>query len=1784
MHFHLLHISRWQRAKPSTDAKEMTQDVADKILEEISDWNQELATLVELAATLTKDTKHFDMTTPNFSALEEAAADIKTHQSGWSLYDEYNNQLRAMTTEAWVAFRAKINNFDNFLMKWSKKLKDQNKDIVYDYISKEVKDHKLIWPVLQKVTGELFEMEHWKLMFAKLKFAPDVTLPTLTLGHFLAAREAMMAEQKFLDHLAARARGEVAIREAVDEIRLWAETTEFSLLEQPTADGKGTWLIKEWKDLFTKISDQQSLVGSLKESPYYPPFADQCKEFDEKLSLLDGALHEINQIQRKWVYLEPIFGRGALPQEAARFKRIDTEFRGIMDDLAESANVMNMANVPNLRDTVKTLLDQLERCQKALNDFLEEKRNKFPRFYFLGDDDLLEILGQSQNPAVIQNHLKKLFAGIHQVVFSEDKKLIVAMRSSEGEEVTLSYEVKVTDKVEVWLLELSDCMQETLAQLTVQCAKEGPEYDKYASQVLCLAEMVNYTMDVEKAIRDNKLSSLHSKLKKTLGDLTSVDVNNSKLLRLKVQALVMDLIHNIEVVQLLLDNKVGNVDNWLWQKQLRFYFDEQGRVQVVMSSASFNYTYEYQGNAGKLVHTPLTDKCYLVLTQGMHLGYGGNPYGPAGTGKTESVKALGGAMGRQVLVFNCDEGIDFQSMGRIFTGLVKSGAWGCFDEFNRLKEDQLSAVSQQIQVIQAALKNGDADCDLLGKTIEVNPNAAIFVTMNPASKEYGGRSKLPHNLKQLFRAVAMSVPDNALIAETILYSCGFKFASDVGHKLVQVYQLARQLLTPQKHYDWGLRALKTILGHGGQLIQQEKKNVQNNGGEITLALEQKLIIGSLKINTLSKLTYDDAIRFDGLINDVFPGVAAEDIDYADLESAIRGALDELHLLQVDTQIKKILQLNEALHQRMGVVVVGPSGCGKTTMLNVLHLAHKKLGQTVVRHVMNPKALEREKLLGHMDHDTREWFDGVLTASARQVVKETQETHSWIVCDGDIDPEWVESLNSVLDDNRLLTMPNGERIAFGSNVNFIFETHDLQFASPATISRMGMIFLSEENTDIRSLVVAWLRLQPEKMRERLGEWMDDLFYKALDWVMDEEAFVVGSTKVGAVTTALSHLLTVTCKAEFVTGLIRGMGSNLAIAKRNALALEIFEWSGERPPERQAPLDCYWSPKDKSFVQYTYKESTIATEDLSMSSPPIIETVDVQRNRAMIKPWLDNASPFVVVGPEGCGKTLLLTHMFKELKSTSVVTLHCSAQTQSMHVIRKLDEGCGSHTTKTGRVLRPREGERLILFLKDLNLPKPDEYDTIQMIAFLQQLVTYQGFHDDNLDWVGIEGVQIVACMNPATSVGRSELSTRFTAIVNVMYMTYPDHDQLASVYTCFLKAVLTAAPKLQDKSWRQEASVRRLAGAMVGTYEKIKKTFSSDDHRHYLFNPRDMTQWTLGLLRYDLASQNLLDVWTYESYRLFCDRLVNRDSTNKFEAIIADALKTNFKYEVKLTNLYYTTLEENEEEEEEKDQAAKKEEESEREEVPPVEKEMGALLQRMDSKEFKALVAGALYNYERENKELRMLLFPEILDHIAFEDRVLSRPGGSLLLVGDSGVGRRTATNLVCYMLKIAMYSPNISLNYTKKSFHTDIKEVLRIAGVENRKVCFFLEDHQIVFEGMLEDINSLLSASQVPGLYQSTEIEALLGPIKEEWSMDGRFRTPWAFFVDRIRTNVHVVLSFDPKNPKFGMRCESNPAIYNKCTILWMGRWSKYGMLQVAHLFASILLCSLLTISLPLFP
>ena len=379
------------------------------------------------------------------------------------------------------------------------------------------------------------------------------------------------------------------------------------------------------------------------------------------------------------------------------------------------------------------------------------------------------------------------------------------------------------------------------------------------------------------------------------------------------------------------------------------------------------------------------------------------------------------------------------------------------------------------------------------------------MTLNPAGKGYGGRSKLPDNLKQLFRPVAMTKPDNDLIAEVILYSEGFKEAKSLGRKLVSLFTLSRQLLSTQQHYDWGLRALKTVLKSCGSLLHSVKKNSSGgSGGSVKLdALQEtELIVKAARFNTMSKLTFSDSRRFDALLKDIFPHVKISEFEYDELKKALVQVFAEHKLIFNSIQLKKALEVYEQLRQRMGVVIVGPSGSGKSVLWRMLKEALTRTGRQIKTYVMNPKAIPRHQLLGHIDVDTREWTDGVLTAASRQVIKEPVSVQSWIVCDGDIDPEWIESLNSVLDDNRLLTMPSGDRIQFGPNINFVFETDDLSCASPATISRMGMIFLSDEDTDVKAIVDSWLQNEPDETRAQTESLISQYFYTAFEWIMNK----------------------------------------------------------------------------------------------------------------------------------------------------------------------------------------------------------------------------------------------------------------------------------------------------------------------------------------------------------------------------------------------------------------------------------------------------------------------------------------------------------------------------------------------------------------------------------------------------------------------------------------------------------------------------------------------------------
>ena len=263
--------------------------------------------------------------------------------------------------------------------------------------------------------------------------------------------------------------------------------------------------------------------------------------------------------------------------------------------------------------------------------------------------------------------------------------------------------------------------------------------------------------------------------------------------------------------------------------------------------------------------TPLTDRCYITLTQALNLVMGGAPAGPAGTGKTETTKDLGKGVGLPVMVFNCSDQMSKDSMAQIFMGLCQSGAWGCFDEFNRISLEVLSVISTQVKTCLDAQKEKKRKFIFLEEgEISLEDTAGFFITMNPG---YAGRAELPDNLKALFRSCAMVVPDLILICENMLMSEGFVLAKDLSKKFVSLYMLSRELLSKQRHYDWGLRAVKSVLRQAGKL----KRDPENEKIH-----EDPLLMRALRDFNLPKIVTDDKPIFIRLIQDLFPNAKAED--------------------------------------------------------------------------------------------------------------------------------------------------------------------------------------------------------------------------------------------------------------------------------------------------------------------------------------------------------------------------------------------------------------------------------------------------------------------------------------------------------------------------------------------------------------------------------------------------------------------------------------------------------------------------------------------------------------------------------------------------------------------------------------------------------------------------------------------------------------------------------------------------------------------------------------------
>ncbi|XP_040829844.1 dynein heavy chain 3, axonemal isoform X1 [Ochotona curzoniae] len=1617
-----------------------------------------------------------------------------------------------------------------------------------------------------------------------------------------------------LEPIGAAASKEYSLEKNLEKMKLeWANMT-FNFMKYRDTD---TSILCAVDDIQLLLDDHVIKTQTMCGSPFIKPIETECRKWEEKLVRVQETLDAWLKCQATWLYLEPIFSSediiAQMPEEGRKFATVDSCWKSLMSQAVKDTRVLVAADQPRMNEKLQEANILLEDIQKGLNEYLEKKRLFFPRFFFLSNDELLEILSETKDPLRVQPHLKKCFEGIAKLEFT-DNLTIVGMISSEKEIVPFIqniYPAKARGMVEKWLQQVEQMMLASMRDvigLGIEAYVKVPRNQwvlQWPGQVVICVSSIFWTQEVSEAIVKNTLPDFLNKCNDQIAQI--VQLVRGKLssgARLTLGALTVIDVHARDVVAKLAEDNVSDLNDFQWISQLRYYWEAKD-VQVQMITTEILYGYEYLGNSPRLVITPLTDRCYRTLMGALKLNLGGAPEGPAGTGKTETTKDLAKALAKQCVVFNCSDGLDYKAMGKFFKGLAQAGAWACFDEFNRIEVEVLSVVAQQILSIQQAIIRKLKTFIFEGTELSLNPTCAVFITMNPG---YAGRAELPDNLKALFRAVAMMVPDYALIGEISLYSMGFLDSRSLAQKIVATYRLCSEQLSSQHHYDYGMRAVKSVLTAAGNL---KLKYPEEN--------ESVLLLRALLDVNLAKFLAQDVPLFQGIISDLFPGVVLPKPDYEVFLEVLNENIKNMKLQPVPWFIGKIIQIYEMMLVRHGYMIVGNPMGGKTSAYKVLaaalgdlYAANQMEEFAVDYKIINPKAITMGQLYGCFDQVSHEWTDGVLANAFREQASSVSDDRKWIIFDGPVDAVWIENMNTVLDDNKKLCLMSGEIIQMSPKMSLIFEPADLEQASPATVSRCGMIYMEPHQLGWKPLKDSYMDTLPRSLNEEHKELVNDMFMwlvqPCLEFCRLQCKFVVQTSPIHLAFSMMrlysSLLDEIKQIEEEEIELYEGLSSQQIFLWLQGLFLFSLVWTiagtinadsrkkfdlffrnlimgmddnNPRPrsvritknnifPDKGSIYDFYFVKQGSghwdTWTDYITKEEEHIPANAKVSEL-IIPTMETARQSFFLKTYLDHEIPMLFVGPTGTGKSAITNNFLLHLPKNTYLPncINFSARTSANQtqdiIMSKLDR-------RRKGLFGPPLGKKAVVFVDDLNMPAKEIYGAQPPIELLRQWIDH-GYWFDKKDTsrLDIADVLLVTAMGPPGG-GRNDITGRFTRHLNIISINAFEDDILTKIFSSIVDwhfgkgfdAVFFRTGKMLVQATK---TIYRAA---------VENFLPTPSKSHYVFNLRDFSRVIQGVLLCPHTHlqdvEKLIRLWIHEVYRVFYDRLVDEEDRQVFFNMVKETTSNCFKQTVEKVLIHLSPT-------------GKIVDDNIRslffgdffkpDSDPKIYDEI------TDLKQLTAVMEYYLEEFNNISKApMSLVMFRFAIEHISRICRVLKQNKGHLLLVGIGGSGRQSATKLSTFMNNYELYQIEITKSYTGNDWREDLKKIMLQAGVANKSTVFLFADNQIKDESFVEDINMLLNTGDVPNIFPADEKADIVEKMQTAARTEGQKMeiTPlsmYNFFIEKVKKNLHVVLALSPIGDAFRNRLRMFPSLINCCTIDWFQAWPTDALELVANKF-----------------
>ncbi|XP_029909103.1 dynein heavy chain 10, axonemal [Myripristis murdjan] len=1764
-------------------------DNLEKGLAVMETYEVELAKIEAGRQELANAEKLFDLPITMYPELLNVQKDMNGLRQIFDIYKAQKAAKTEWSQTLWVDLNIQLlqDGVESFIKSLRKLPKDVRALPVAFFLEGRMKEFKESLPLLLDLKNEALRDRHWQKLMERSGTRFEMNPDSFTLENMFAME--LHKYGNVIGDIVTSAVKELSIEKGVKEVVETWENMDFGVQRYFKGTQERGSILGAVDEILQNLDDDAMNLQSMAGSRFVGPFLDTVQQWEKTLSLISEVIEVWMLVQRKWMYLESIFIggdiRSQLPEEAKKFDKIDSVFKKIMSDTVRDPSIKRCCLVPNRLTDLQSLSDGLERCQKSLNDYLDSKRNAFPRFFFISDDELLSIMGSS-DPACVQEHMIKMYDNIASLRFevgSNGETVAGALVSAEGEIMELKKPIPADGRVEDWMTGVLLEMRRTNRLITKEAifyyCENMSRVDwmlLYQGMVVLAGNQVWWTWEVEdvfnkvkqgkKDALKNYAKQMHQQIDELVTRITQPMKKND---RRKINTVLIIDVHARDIVDSFVMNSIMDAHEFEWESQLRFYWlREPDDLFVHQCSATFSYGYEYMGLNGRLVITPLTDRIYLTLTQALSMYLGGAPAGPAGTGKTESTKDLAKALGLLCVVTNCGEGMDYKAVGKIFSGLAQCGAWGCFDEFNRIDAAVLSVISSQIQTIRNALIMHLKRFHFEGQEISLDGRMGIFITMNPG---YAGRTELPESVKALFRPVVVIVPDLQQICEIMLFSEGFLMAKILAKKMTVLYKLAREQLSKQSHYDFGLRALKSVLVMAGEL----KRGSPDLNEDVVL-------MRALRDMNLPKFVFEDVPLFLGLISDLFPGLDCPRVRYPTFNDTVDQTLQENKYVLLPNQVDKVVQMYETMMTRHTTMVVGPTGGGKSVVISTLCQAQTKLGLLTKMYPLNPKAMSVIELYGILDPVTRDWTDGILSNIFRDINRPTEKKERrYILFDGDVDALWVENMNSVMDDNKLLTLANGERIRLQGHCALLFEVGDLQYASPATVSRCGMVFVDPKNLRYTPYWQRWLNKRPSMEQHDLNKLFEKYVPSTIDMIVDgivdgkqgkKLKTIVPQTDLNMVTQLslmLDALLDTECDSAevlecyFLEALCCSLGATLLDSGRTKFDEFIKKLSGlpsvhdentmagpgEIPGNLPTLYDFHFDGVQQKWVPW----NSLVTKYIHNSEMKFIDilvpTVDTTRANWMLEQMVKIKRPVVLVGEAGTSKTATTQNFLKNLNADTTMTLviNFSSRTTSMDLQRNLEANVEKRTKET---YGPPMGKRLLVFIDDLNMPKVDDYGTQQPIALLKLLLDRGGMYDrgKELNYKILKDLGFIAAMGKAGG-GRNEVDPRFISLFSVFSIPFPEEASLHLIYASILKGHTEAfeegIQKVCDK----------ITLCTLELYKNIIKDLPPTPSKfHYIFNLRDLSRvyngLTLTTAERFLTVTEFVRVWRNECLRVFHDRLISETDKTLVQGHIKNLIDEHFKSDLEaamrdpiLFGDYRTALNESE---------------------PRVYEDI------QDYEASQTMFQEILEEYNENKSRMNLVLFDDALEHLTRVHRIIRMNRGHALLVGVGGSGKQSLTKLAAFTAGCEVFEITLSRGYTEANFREDLKTLYLKLGIENKKMVFLFTDAHVAEEGFLELINNMLTSGIVPALFPDDEKESVLNQLRDEAMKMGSGPSKeslWQYFVNKSANNLHIVLGMSPVGDTLRTRCRNFPGLVNNTGIDWFLPWPPQALHAVAQSF-----------------